>query len=228
MKLTQFISILFSELNSLKPAKTKYLRANVDKSGLWNGKIDAYNLRVRNVPASASTILVTNVYELTILLSTGRLVVTFIANDSDVKAFSYEYHLPAIDRWYQPLKRNCIKRNVIVSENELNLRKVINKKFDEFMKAIEKWYAASTINILNFNPQNTRIMDAYSTDIMYLMGSIGRARLCAEIHKQRCEYLGMNTNADNISKLLNQLSNEIQLQLTTNSKFENTQYNESF
>jgi hypothetical protein len=60
------------------------------------------------------------------------------------------------------------------------------------------------------------------------MGAIGRVRLCAELHRQRCAKLGLNTNADRIATLTNELLKEMQFELDSSNVFNDTFLNESY
>ena len=228
MHITQFNQILFDELNKLGPVILDRIHGSVDASKLWDGKFE------RSLLATKKQYNGQHTYHHTVFLSFGSLRISYTSNDKDdVTNLILSYHIPEVNRWFQPLYRNRIERATWAwakhLDNEAKLRKHIVSKLNSLFDGITEWYADASINIKKFDTANiTPEKIPYETSTFYLMGAIGRVRLCAELHKQRCNALGVQSNADCISALSNELLKEMQFELDSSNVFNGTFINESY
>ena len=229
MQRSQFTKILFDELNIISQANLDGLHKSVDASKLWDGKFKESDVRCVESNRYRHSGMI---YQYDILLSIGRLRVEYSADPQDeIKSLEFSYHVPEVNRWFQPLYRNRIERSSIDKANwdtDLKLQKYVAKRFNSLLDAVAKWFSESNINIKNFDKSFSADQTGYHSMLSHLMGASGRVRLCAELHKQRLNDLGMVTNADRISELANLLAAEIRIQLDTSPAFAKDYYNESY
>ncbi len=227
-----FERILFGELNKIGPDIAKHLHKTVDVLQLWNGKFEVDAVRATDL--STITYRGHKSYHHDIVLSLGSLRISYEVDVNDhLGSMMFQYRMPEVNRWNQPLYRNRIERGTTDPskfDNEISLARYIVKRYNDLIQAVHVWFKESSVNIKTFDYKAFKgghDID-YPSYINFLMGAVGRARLCAEVHRQRMDALGVSSNADRISTLANQLMDEVRIHLSDQPIFSNVPFNETY
>lgn len=223
MNRSEFFKVLFDQLNEIGPVMKKRLTATVDKLEFFTGKFDPSKVHSYTRPQNTYRGGMIG-YTYLQHLSFGALGID-VTEDTQGKivGLDFEYQVPDLGRYNQPLYKNCISRSTNSSsaiDTEMKLRKFIVSKINSLLDRLDEWYATSYhANFeayeenrkleLQANPHYFWVTDPTGqTYVREMLAHAAKLRLIAEIHRQRSPMYGV-TGAERISEIVNELANEI-------------------
>jgi len=239
LAVTDFKTILLSELAILSDEIKRRLHASVDYRKLWDGRFDSNSFRTATNPMNGYRAGYTfGTYA--VMLTMGTFSLTYETTPKgDLIGFTFSYCLPCVNDGWQPLYKNSIERATWDNKHfstEKALRTAIRTKVRGLLEGIEKWYAASTLNPETFirNHPNHKVPGGIDDSrlqaemgVRSVMQNANRLRLCAEVMHERCHASGHVGNVDILLELATRFVEEYKKHLEVTPLLQNVKYTDS-
>lgn len=232
MKLTEATAIIVDQLNLILPQYMDKIHAMVDSRKMWDGRIDLakFTHTERKGYRNGTTTKEANyIQKLSFGAFTFSVRAAVEGSVESANMLNFEYQVPCIGRYDQPLYKNSISRGTwdgTTFQTEIKLRKFVTSKIKSLVERIEEWHTecthanfalyqknkAANTNTYYFTAEN----GAYSRALMEHTAIL---RLIAGIHNQRAPEHNIQ-GTDRIVQLVEMLSDEVMAHIRANPELD--------